>query len=307
MSFLPAPAFSPHAAMSPYFIERRPAGDGPWSTPCEKFTGPPAMKCGIEWDEWMLVHALVHPNDTVLELGARFGTTSCALAAATRNSGHVVAVEPDKTVLTHLLGNRDRQQCAFAVLSGVVGSSPMFMTPSGQPDGYSSTAGSQRVNNQSVKVLAMPLETMEARLGRRFDVILIDCEGCIKSALTLQLAHINLLLWEEDGPMPWASPPERQRVYDRLVSNGFRLHWRSRDTFDRSQKWSRIMVHSAWVRIGSARDGNALPLCHEYKRIRGLPDRLLQCLDVNLAHTRHTVQGLPGIHEAGNPSPRLIS
>jgi len=36
-----------------------------------------ARQCGLEWDEWVLAMALLQPNSTVLELGARFGTTSC--------------------------------------------------------------------------------------------------------------------------------------------------------------------------------------------------------------------------------------
>jgi len=43
--------------------------------------------CGIELDEWIMVDALVTPKHSVIEFGARFGTTSCRLARATRNSG----------------------------------------------------------------------------------------------------------------------------------------------------------------------------------------------------------------------------
>ena len=58
---------------------------------CKTFVGMQQPNCGIEWDEWMMVRALVRPHHRVLELGARYGTTSCALARATQNSGRVVA------------------------------------------------------------------------------------------------------------------------------------------------------------------------------------------------------------------------
>ena len=88
----PAPAFSANAATAPpecepnFRVKRA----------CKTFTG--AFFCGMEWDEWQLVNGLVTPQDTVLELGARFGTTSCVLARRTGNSGAVVSVEPDKSI-----------------------------------------------------------------------------------------------------------------------------------------------------------------------------------------------------------------
>ena len=95
-----------------------PSTIGPISTPpdCEKgfrikracrtFDG--AFFCGMEWDEWNLVRALVKPHNVVLELGARFGTTSCVLAERTGNAGNVVAVEPDPKAHKQLLRNRER-------------------------------------------------------------------------------------------------------------------------------------------------------------------------------------------------------
>ena len=61
--------------------------------PCKTFDG--AFFCGMEFDEWQLVRGLVRPANAVLELGGRFGTTSCVLAQQTGNSGRVVTVEPD--------------------------------------------------------------------------------------------------------------------------------------------------------------------------------------------------------------------
>ena len=80
---------------------------------CRTFAG--AFFCGMEWDEWQLVNALVTPDDTVLELGARFGTTSCVLSKRTGNAGRVVAVEPDRSVHSKLIRNRDSHNCSFHI------------------------------------------------------------------------------------------------------------------------------------------------------------------------------------------------
>ena len=71
---------------------------------------------------WQQVIALVPPDAVVLELGARYGTTSCALAKATANSGRVVSVEPDSRVIASLLANREMHECNVAVVNGTVSS-----------------------------------------------------------------------------------------------------------------------------------------------------------------------------------------
>ena len=82
--------------------------------------------CSLEWDEWLMVDALVSPSHCVLEVGARFGTTSCMLSRATNNSGKVIAVEPDRDVHTHLQSNRARHCCNFHVDLLRTGSIPII-------------------------------------------------------------------------------------------------------------------------------------------------------------------------------------
>ena len=170
--FHPAPRLPVASAIWPQELEPHVCHDK--NASCRIFSGPAEMKCGIEWDEWMLVRALVRPNDTVLELGARFGTTSCALAAATRNSGKVVAVEPDASVIHHLLQNQRR--CAFAALHGAVGEKPLAFLRSPIPDGYSSTTSTAWVRGRSVRVPMMTVSDLEARISAKFDVALIDAK-----------------------------------------------------------------------------------------------------------------------------------
>ena len=46
----------------------------------------------------MLALDLLHPTDVVLEIGARYGTVSCAVALAQNNSGRLITVEADPDV-----------------------------------------------------------------------------------------------------------------------------------------------------------------------------------------------------------------
>ena len=77
-----------------------------------------ATRCAMEWDMWLIVRALVRPRHSVIEFGARYGTTSCMIAAAKQNSGRVVAVEPDPSAHAPLLHNRDSHKCNFHVVRG---------------------------------------------------------------------------------------------------------------------------------------------------------------------------------------------
>ena len=54
--------------------------------------------CWLEADIWRLIGELVEPEDTVLELGGRYATTTCALAVRLNNSARLVTVEPDPLV-----------------------------------------------------------------------------------------------------------------------------------------------------------------------------------------------------------------
>ena len=213
--FEPAPYFSVGSAEAPHEVEQFSPPNGKNGT-CTTFAGPANMKCGIEADEWTLARALVRPGDAVLELGARYGTTSCALAAATKNRGHVVAVEPDQDAWPYLKSNQQRHRCGFAILRGVVGAKDLSWTPNDAGDGYGSSTSVPTVRGHSRRVPAMPLTKLLHNVGvPSFNVSLVDCEGCIEHDLTPEILHrLNLLLWEEDGP----SPINNRRWYRRLTA-----------------------------------------------------------------------------------------
>ena len=44
------------------------------------------------------VRRLIQPSDSVLEVGSRYGTTTCEVAVRQNNSGRLIAVEPDHRV-----------------------------------------------------------------------------------------------------------------------------------------------------------------------------------------------------------------
>ena len=53
------------------------------------------VDCAASQQLQRLVAEILTPADTVLEVGARYGAVSCAVAAAQRNSGRLVSVEAE--------------------------------------------------------------------------------------------------------------------------------------------------------------------------------------------------------------------
>ena len=247
---------------APNFIKR----------PCKSFEG--AFFCGMEWDEWQMVNALVHSQATVLELGARFGTTSCVLARRTANSGFVVSVEPDHTVHARLLRNRQRHNCSFHAMLGVVGRpGSVVLSRDLAKRHYARQTRPATTADGGRALPAIPFEELERRIGRRFDTLLLDCEGCIEHFLTGRtsrlLAQVSLVLLEEDAP----DEVDYRKWHARLRAEGLQRIWRSRDTFEPLANWSRNVTHSAWRRGGRG----SLPTCEEFRTATRLPTRWLDC------------------------------
>ena len=275
----PAPSYPLHAIKTPPDCEP----NFRVKQACRTFEG--AFFCGMEWDEWQLVNALVRPEDTVLELGARFGTTSCVLSKLTGNAGRVVAVEPDRSVHGKLIRNRDSHNCSFHIVTGVVGDAPLAL--SRRFGNYATQTQRARPGDRGV-LPSISLAALEQHVGRPFTTLLLDCEGCIESFFVGSnrrlLSQLSMIIMEEDAP----AQVNYSLWHERLRRHGFERVWRVRDSFAPDQSWSRNISHSAWRRGGKL-DGR--PTCAEYARSTGLSKRWLNCMDSGGAEAM-----VPGCH-----------
>jgi FkbM family methyltransferase len=236
---------------------------------CKTFEG--AFFCGMEWDEWNLVRGVVRSHNVVLELGGRFGTTSCVLAEQTGNSGNVVSVEPDLKVHRQLIHNRNRHNCSFHILQGIVGDTPIAMS-----ERFGHYATQTRLAHAGEKALpSMDLRTLEMRIAKKFDTLLIDCEGCIDlfflGSNRRLLNQVSMVIMEEDAP----AQTDYYTWHHKLRRHGFERVWKVRDSFDPGAYWSRNVSHSVWTRDGL----NGLPTCSDFAGSTKLAKRWLDCMD----------------------------
>ena len=214
-AFDPSPSYLVGSAWAPPGSEvgARPGQTVPWAkwygirtNPCKTFVG--ASFCGIEQDMWTMVRALINPSHTVLELGARYGTTSCVLAEATNNSGKVVSVEPDPQVHAALRDNRQTHSCNFAILRGTAGVRPQVLaaTYAGSTDKKQYEVRTRDAEPSDAAASHLPrldFVALERLTGLGFTALVVDCEGCLAGVLTdalLRREHprLELLLLEQD-------------------------------------------------------------------------------------------------------------
>lgn len=138
----------------------------------EKEKGQPA-DCQIEAPEHYLVRKYIGPTSTVLELGARYGTTTCEIAMRQLNSGRLVSVDPDYRVWDAFRKNTMNHQCQNHLIQGVVGQQERRIQ-------RGRTYGTRSVGvSKSMEGEAITFEDIQKRFKLIFDTMLIDCEGCI--------------------------------------------------------------------------------------------------------------------------------
>lgn len=166
---------------------------------CRSWEGDPI--CYIEAPEHTLAKKWIPENATVMEFGARFGTTTCEIAKKLKNSGKLVAVEPDTQVWSFLENNIKSHDCRSHVLRGAISSTPLHMLGSSY-GGRSDNSNNLRKGTDTVPTFSF--DEVEKAVGFKIDTLLIDCEGCAQHMMD-QIGpkikeQIQLIVIEADMP-----------------------------------------------------------------------------------------------------------
>ena len=144
-----------------------------------------------ERTEQDLIREYILPTDVVLELGARYGTTTCLIS---KHSDSCISVEPDNTVwnaLENNLINNDCNNCL--VIKGFVSKKNRSLSG----EGY----GKSQIEDKESSIPNYSFNELEERLGKKINVLFVDCEGCFEEFLKEfpeALTNINLIFLEKD-------------------------------------------------------------------------------------------------------------
>jgi len=160
--------------------------------------------------EWELAERYVKSDDIVLELGARFGSTSVVVNKIV-NGSNIVCVEPDETTWETLERNKLVNNCDFNIIKGAISKNKLNL----KFGGYATFT----YNDDNGNVNTFDLWDIQKEFNLKFNVLIADCEGCLSVFLEHYIdffKQLRLVIVETDR----ADTCNYQKLFDILNSNG---------------------------------------------------------------------------------------
>lgn len=194
-----------------------------------------ASPCDIEMNSRISIAKWLPENSSVLEVGARYGSVSCAISAKQKHSGKAVCMDADENVWESLEKNRVGHGCQFQVARGLLGKvdgkirHDHFGT-SAQP--VDAIADGVAGFNESVTVPHFTIEDLQKKFNIHFDVAAFDCEGCFANAMTDFPDFVNQL----SMMIVECHDAGETAAVERLLANG----WKMEASFSRQRILTRI-------------------------------------------------------------------
>lgn len=187
-----------------------------------------------EREEQYVCNTFIQPDNTVLELGGRYGVVSSVINHKLECPTHHVVVEPDPSVFECLCKNKRTHHCHYRVVQGVVSNTPKYLNQNGYATRTLNTPIAPLAN--AADTPAIPIYTVndiQEKYNLRFDTLVADCEGCLcdfvkenRKFVTTQLRNI---MFEADVPKACDYGMIRsvlRRAGFRQIIGGFVSFWR---------------------------------------------------------------------------------
>ena len=131
----------------------------------------------IELYEQEFANLYISEKDTVLELGARYGSVSCIINAKINKKPNQVSVEPDNRVWDALEENKKLNHCSFHIVKGFISNKKLDLTNLDDCyDGYGSTF----IEKDDTTIPSYSLHEIQEKYNLQFNVLVADCEGFLE-------------------------------------------------------------------------------------------------------------------------------
>jgi FkbM family methyltransferase len=176
-----------------------------------------------ERDEQDMAILYIEPTDIVLELGARYGTVSVLVSKIVENTGKLVVVEPDPTVINALKNNQKINKADFEILDKIIANSPKKLIF----NGYSTFIVDDTECNNCISY-----NEFKKLYPYNFNTLIADCEGCLEEFINMlddDLNNYNKIIFEADLPHNC----NYDKIIDKLENNGFKLIDKTHNIVDR--------------------------------------------------------------------------
>ena len=131
----------------------------------------------FELQEQELAKKYIKENDVVLELGARYGSVSCAINSKLNCKTNQVSVEPDDRVWNALERNKKVNNADFHIVKGFISNKKLGLTELDSWIGYGTTS----IVDENSKIPAYSLKEISDKYNLNFNVLVADCEGFLET------------------------------------------------------------------------------------------------------------------------------
>jgi len=147
----------------------------------------------FEVDEQRDALQYIDPTDIVLELGARFGSVSIAIAYKQKNSGNLVVIEPDTTIIPALTKNKILNNSKFVIVNKYISNKNKKIIYGGY--------GTKLIKESFTDSLQISYTQFKKEYPFKFNVLVADCEGCLCDFIDIignDINNYNKILFEAD-------------------------------------------------------------------------------------------------------------
>lgn len=185
----------------------------------------------IENKEQELAKQHVLPSDSVLELGARYGSVSVTVNKIIKNKTNHIVVEPDSRVWDALEFNKQVNNCKFHIFKGFIGKHKYSLINKDGCDGYSSTM----VPDVESNIESITLKKLLNRHKIKPSVLIADCEGCFELFVNENMEFIKnlrLIMYEADYP----NKSNYSKIENILTKNKYKIV----DIWSNQYVWKKI-------------------------------------------------------------------
>jgi FkbM family methyltransferase len=172
----------------------------------------------LEAYEQFLAKKYVRADDTVLELGARYGSVSVCINHKLNNRKAHIAVEPDSRTWEALTFNRSIHKCEFEIVRGFISNTKLDLV---NLDCYFGGYGATAIRAENTKIPNYTLQEIKLKHGiPRFTCLVADCEGFLEQFFDENpelYAELHTVIFEAD----YSEKCDYRKITNNLLRCGF--------------------------------------------------------------------------------------
>lgn len=170
----------------------------------------------IEKPEQYLVNHYILQEDVVIELGARYGTVSCAINKKLNNKYNQVSVEPDIRVWDALELNKIKNNCYFNIVKGFISNKKLGLINL-DDGGYGATF----IEDNDSKINSYSLHEIKKQYTiNKFTALVADCEGFLEVFFDENpnlYNELRIIIFEAD----YSEKCNYDKIKDKLIIHKF--------------------------------------------------------------------------------------